>query len=61
MQEMAREFSLFEEHCCFESQELNATKVAAAVQNAVQCYHLIYDKKNKAITKTSLDHFFSRG
>ena len=41
-QEMAREFSLFEEHCCFESQELNATKVAAAVQNAVQCYHLIY-------------------
>ena len=45
----------------FESQDLNAvwyTKVAAAVQNAAQCYHVIYDKKNKATTKTSLDHFF---
>ena len=48
----------------FESQDLNAvwyTKVEAAVQNTVQYYPVIYDKKNKATTKTSLDHFFQEG
>ena len=47
MQEMARGFSLFEEALLvFEAQDSNVewyTKVAAAVQNAVQCYCVIYD------------------
>ena len=46
MQEMARGFSLFEEALlAFEAQDLNIqqhTKVAEAVQNAIQCYHVIY-------------------
>ena len=50
MQEMARGFSLFEEALLvFGAQHLNIErymKVAAAVQNAIQCYHVIYDKKN---------------
>ena len=49
MQEMARGFSLFEEALLvFEAQDPNVeqyTKVAAAVQNAIQCYHAIYDEK----------------
>ena len=36
------------------------TKVAAAVQNAIQCYHVIYDEKKRATTQTLLDHFFKR-
>ena len=48
-QEMARGFSLFEEALLvFEAQDPNIewyTKVAAAVQNAIQCYHVIYDEK----------------
>ena len=37
-------------------------KVAAAVQNAIQHYRVIYDekKKKKATTQTSLNHFFKR-
>ncbi|XP_060154126.1 protein FAM162A isoform X1 [Globicephala melas] len=57
MKEMTRGFSLFEE-----AQDPNVEwyrKVAAAVQNAVQCYCVIYDKK-RATTQTSLDCFFKR-
>ena len=61
MQEMARGFSLFEEALLvFEAENLNVErymKVAAAVQNAIQCYRVIYDEK-RATSQTSLDHFF---
>ena len=43
---MARGFSLFEE-----AQDPNReqyTKVAAAIQNATQCYHVICDEKRGA-------------
>ena len=64
MQEMARGFSLFEEALLvFEAQDPNVEqymKVAAAVQNAIQCYRVIYDEKKRATTQTSLDHFFKR-
>ena len=63
MQEMARGFSLFEEALLvFEAQDPNVeqyTKVAAAIQNAIQCYCVIYDEK-KRTTQTSLDGFFNR-
>ena len=62
MQEMARGFSLFEE-ALLKAQHLKAewyTKVAAAVQNAIQWYCAIYDEKKRATTQTSLDHFFKR-
>ena len=58
MQEMTRGFSLFEE-----AQDPNVEwyrKVAAAVQNAVQCYCAICDNKRRATTQTSLDRFFKR-
>ena len=49
----------------FDAQDLNIeqdTKLAATVQNAIQCYHLIYDEgEKKATTQTSLDHFFLKG
>ena len=63
-QEMPRGFSLFEETLLvFEAQDLNIewyTKVSAATQNAIQCYHVIYDEKKRATDQTSLDHFFKR-
>ena len=63
-QEMARGFSLFEEALLvFEAQDPNVewyTKVAAAVQNAIQCYRVISDKKKRTTTQTSLDRFFKR-
>ena len=63
-QKMSRGFSLFEEALLvFEAQDPNVeryTKVAAAVQNAIQCYRVIYDGKKRATTQTSLDHFFKR-
>ena len=50
-QEIARGFSLFEEALLvFEAQDPNVKlymKVAAAVQNAIQCYRVIYDKKKE--------------
>ena len=62
MQEMARGFSLVEEALLvFEAQDPNVeqyTKVIAAIQDAIQCYHVIYDEKKRATTQTSLDHFF---
>ena len=49
MQEMARAFPLFEETLLvFEAQDPNVeqyTKVAAVVQNAILCYHVIYDQR----------------
>ena len=64
MQEMARGFSLFEEALLvFEAQDPDTewyTKAAAAVQNAIQCYRVIYDEKKSATTQTSLDCFFKR-
>ena len=63
-QEMARGFSLFEEALLvFEAQDPNVEqymKVAAAVQNAIQCYRVISDEKKRATTQTSLDHFIKR-
>ena len=64
MQEMERGFSLFEEALLvFEAQDPNIewyTKLAAAVQNAIQCYHAIYDEKKRATPQTSLDRLFKR-
>ena len=63
-QEIARGFSLSEEALLvFDAQDPNAEwymKVAAAVQNEIQCYRVIYDEKKRATTQTSLDRF-SRG
>ena len=63
-QKMAREASLFEEALLvFEAQDPNLEwypKVAAAIQNAIQCYLVIYDEKKRATTQTSMDHFFKR-
>ena len=54
-QEMARGFSLFEEALLvFEAQDLNVewyTKVAAAIQNTIQCYSVIYEEKKRATTQ----------
>ena len=47
----------------FEAQDLNTeryTKAAVAVQNAIQCYHVIYDEKKRATTQASLDPFFKK-
>ena len=56
---------LFEEALLvFEAQDPNIeryTKVAAAVQNAIQCYRVIYDEKKRATTQTSLGRFFQEG
>ena len=66
MQEMARGFSSFEEALLvFVAQDPHIeryTKVAAAIQNAIQWYRVICDekKKKKATTQTWLDHFFKR-
>ena len=61
---MARGFSLFKEALLvFEAQDLNVEqymKVAAAVQDAIQCYRVIYDEKKRATAQTSLDCFFKR-
>ncbi|KAJ8780405.1 hypothetical protein J1605_011669 [Eschrichtius robustus] len=63
-QEMTRGFSLFEETLLvFEAQDLKVepyTKLAAAVQNAIQCYLVIYDEKKELLPR---HHWiiFSRG
>ena len=63
-QEMARGFSLFEEALfVFEAQDLNVeqyTKVVAAVQNAIQCYCVIYDEK-KSYYPDITESFFQEG
>ena len=35
-------------------------KFAAAIQNAIQCYLVIYDEKKRATTQTSLPDFYKR-
>ena len=56
-QEMVRGFSLFEEALLVsEAQEPNVeqcTKDAAAIQNVIQCYHVIYNEKKRANTQSS--------
>ena len=63
-QKMARGFSLFEEALfSFEAQGPNigsSTKVAAAFQNAIQCYPVIYDEKKRATPQISLGCFLKR-
>ena len=47
----------------FETQDLNLeryTMVAAAVQNAIQRYRVIYDEGKRATTQMSWNHYFSR-
>ena len=55
MQEMARGFSLFEEALLvFEAQDPNVewyTMVAAIVQNAIQCYRVIYEEKKELLPR----------
>ena len=63
-QETARGFSLLEEALLvFQARDLNVDqypRVGAAIRNAIQCYLVIYDKRKRAATQTSLDHFFNR-
>ena len=66
MQDMARGFALFEEALfVFEAQDPNVeryTKVEAAVQNAIQCYRVIYDeKKKKSYFPDITGSFFQKG
>ena len=62
IQEMARGFSLFEEALLvFEAQDPNIEqymKVAAAVQNAIQCYCVIYGEKKKSYYPDITGSFF---
>ena len=47
----------------FEARDPNVEqymKVVTAIQNAVQCYCVIYDEKKRATIQTSLDRFFNR-
>ena len=59
---MTRGFSLLvETQLVFKAQDPDVewcTKVAATIQNAIQCYHVNYDEKRSTTTHTSLDHFF---
>ena len=62
-QETARGFSLLEALLVFQARDLNVDqypRVGAAIRNAIQCYLVIYDKRKRAATQTSLDHFFNR-
>ena len=64
-QEMTRGFSLFEDALLvFEAQDPNVeryTKVAAAIQNAIQCYRVIYDEKKKSYYTDITGSFFQEG
>ena len=64
-QKMARESSLFEETLLvFEAQDPNLEwepKVAAAIQNAIQCYLVIYDEKKKELLPRHQWIILSRG
>ena len=61
---MVKGFYLFEETLqFFEAQDPNVEwcmKAAAAVQNAIHCQPVIYDKNKRATTQTSLHRFFKR-
>ena len=62
---MARGFSLFEEALLvFEAQDPNVewyTKVAAAIKNAIRCYHVIYDRKKKRYYPDIIGSYFQEG
>ena len=64
MRKIARGFSLFEEALLvFEAQDLNVEwymKVAAAVENAIQCYHLILMRKRELLPRHHWIIFFKR-
>ena len=64
MQEMARGFSLFDEALLvFEAQDPNLeqyTKNLAAIQNAIQCYCVIYDEKKELLPGIT-GSFFQEG
>ena len=48
----------------FEIQDLNLewyTKVAAAVQNAIQRYRVIYEEGRRATTQMPWNHFYQEG
>ena len=64
LQGIAGGCSVFEEALLiFEPQDPNVdwyTKVAAAIHNAVYCCLVIYDRKKRAATQTSLNHFLKR-
>ena len=65
MQEMARGFSLFQEALLvFKAHDPNVewyTKVAAAVQNVIQCYRVVYDEKKKSYYPDITGLFFQEG
>lgn len=60
----SHKLALFEEALLgFEAQAPNVgwnMKVAAAIQNVIQCYRGIYDEKKRATTQTSLDCSFKK-
>ena len=66
IQEMANGFFFEEALLVFETQDLNVDwymKVAAAVQQAIQCYHVIHDeekKKKKLLLRHHWIVFFKR-
>ena len=64
-QEMVRGFSLIEEALLVsEAQEPSVEqciKDAAAVQNAIQCYHVIYNEKKKKLLPSHHWTIFSSG
>ena len=48
----------------FEAQDLNTEQYmqeAAAVQNVMQCYRVVYDENKRAMTQTSLGHSYQEG
>ena len=50
MQEMTRGFSLFEETLLAQNPNVDQQmKVAADIQNAIQCYHGIYDERKEEL------------
>ena len=60
MQEIARRLSE-EALLVYETQDLNREqdrKIVVAIENAIQCYCVTNDKKKRATTQTTLDHFF---
>ena len=65
MQGTARGFSLREEALLVaEAQDPNGewyTKAAAAVQNAIQCYRVIYDEKKQSYYPDIIGLFFQEG
>ena len=61
---LASAFSKFEEGLqLLEGQDPNVErflKVQSTIQDALNCYHLIYDEKKRKTTQTSINSYFSR-